>query len=263
MNFVDSHAHLTSDAVFADIDALLARAKSAGVNQLVNICTDAVTLERGVSLAQRHPWVYNAAATTPHDAAREGELLFPLMAQHAKSGTLIAIGETGLDYFYHHSPKEVQQQFLRRYLHLALECRLPVIIHCREAFGDLFQILDEEYTVNGKHAPGILHCFTGTEAEAEEVIKRDWYLSLSGIATFKKSQTLRNVAKLVPLDRLLIETDTPYLAPQSRRGKTNEPSFLPETAACIAEARGMGLEEIAKATTANARRVFARMKDEG
>ena len=119
------------------------------------------------------------------------------MEHHARCGDLVAVGETGIDYFHHHSPPDLQKEFLRRYLHLALECRLPVVIHCREAFADFFTILDAEYTVGGKHAPGVLHCFTpGTEAEADdEVIKRGWYLSLSGIVTFKKSDVLRAVAK--------------------------------------------------------------------
>lgn len=254
--FIDSHAHITSNAVYPQIDILLERAKGAGIAHIINICTDKETLERGLAIAKRYPWVHTVAATTPHDVLSEGEAIFPLMQHHAKHGDLVAVGETGLDYFHHHSPPDMQKEFLRRYLHLALECRLPVVIHCREAFSDFFSILDAEYIVGGKHAPGVLHCFTGTEGEAEEVIKRDWYLSLSGIVTFKKSDTLRAVAKNVPLDRLLIETDTPYLAPQSRRGHTNEPAFLPETAAVIAACRGISVEEVAQATAENASRLF-------
>ena len=138
-------------------------------------------------------------------------------------------------------------------MHLALECELPIVIHCRDAFADFFQIIDEEYPVNKK---GVLHCFTGTLEEAKEVVKRDWYLSLSGIVTFKRSEELREVAKIVPLDQLLIETDTPYLAPQSRRGKQNEPSYLPETAKLIADVKGISLEELAKATANNATELF-------
>ena len=130
------------------------------------------------------------------------------------------------------------------------------MIHCREAFADLFAILDSDYRKDDHYAPGILHCFTGTVAEAKQVIARGWYLSLSGIVTFKKSEELREVAKIVPPDRLLIETDTPYLAPQSRRGKPNEPAFLPETAACIASVRGITLEELAQVTTQNAKHIF-------
>lgn len=262
MNVIDSHAHLTSDKVFPDIDAILERARNRGVSAIVNICTDVATLERGLVLARKYPWIYNAAATTPHDVAEEGEVVFPLMEKHAKAGDLVAVGETGLDYFYEHSPRELQQHFLRKYLHLALECRLPIVIHCREAFSDFFHILDAEYTVQGKHAPGVLHCFTGTQAEAEEVLRRGWYLSLSGIVTFKKSTVLKEVAKLVPLDQLLIETDTPYLAPQSHRGQVNEPAYILETAAVIAETKGIPLETVVQATRLNACRLFG-LNDRG
>lgn len=256
MSFTDSHAHLTSNAVYNNVDAIIERALQAGVDTIVNICTDQITLERGLVLAKKYPNIYTVAATTPHDVEKEGESLFPLMEHHARSGDLVAVGETGLDYFYKHSDPNLQQHFLRRYLHLALDTKLPVVIHCREAFADLFSILDAEYTINSKHAPGVLHCFTGSIAEAEQVISRNWYLSLSGIVTFKKSETLRDVAKMVPLDQLLIETDTPYLAPQSKRGQVNEPAYLPETAAVIAAIKGMSVEEIASATSANARRLF-------
>lgn len=256
MTLFDSHAHLTSDTVYEQVDDLLARAQTAGITSIVNICTDAATLERGLALAKKYAWIHNAAATTPHDVALEGEQLFPLMEKHAKCGNLVAVGETGLDYFHHHSPQDLQQHFLRRYLKLALECQLPVIIHCREAFSDLFDILDQNYMVNGKHAPGILHCFTGTVAEAAEVLARGWYLSLSGIVTFKKSEGLREVAKMVPIDKLLIETDTPYLAPQGHRGAINEPSFLTETAGVIAELKGISIDTLAEATSRNARTAF-------
>lgn len=249
---IDSHAHLTSDAVYGEVDALLARAQEAGVTRIVNICTDAVTLERGLLLAQKYSWIKNAAATTPHDVDKEGEAVFPLMEQAAKSGHLVAVGESGLDYYYEHSPKELQQAFFVRYLQLATACRLPIVIHCREAFADLFSLMDTHYA--GK--PAILHCFTGTVDEAKEVLKRGMMLSLSGIVTFKKSEALREVAKLVPLDHLLIETDTPYLAPQSHRGKTNEPAFLAETARFIAEVKGVTVQELVQATADNARRIF-------
>lgn len=252
----DSHAHLTSLALYEQVDELLERAKCQGVTTIVNICTDVLSLERGLELSKKYPWVYQAAATTPHDVEKEGEQVFAAIAECAKNGLLKAVGETGLDYFYEHSAKEIQKDFLRRYLHLALECHLPVIIHCREAFADFFEILDSEYCFNGVHAPGVLHCFTGSIEEADEVIKRGWYISLSGIVTFKKSQILQEVAKRVPLSHLLIETDAPYLAPMPYRGKQNEPGFLKETAAFIATLRGISLDELAQATTENARKLF-------
>lgn len=251
INFIDSHAHLTSPQVYGDIEEILERAQNAGIKSIINICTNRDTLEKGLQLASQYSWVYNVAATTPHDVEAEGEELFPLMAECARQGKLVAVGETGLDYHYMHSKPEIQQQFLRRYFQLAHECQLPVVIHCRDAFGDFFRILDEEY-----RGPGVLHCFTGNIAEAHQVIKRGWYLSLSGIVTFKKSEELREVAKMVPLDQLLIETDTPYLAPQSKRGKTNEPSYLLDTAEMIASLKRISLEEVAEATSENGCRLF-------
>ncbi len=253
---IDSHAHLTNPRVFDQLPEILARAQKGGIKQIINICTDPLSLERGLALSQQHPWIYQAAATHPHDVEKEGETVFPLMAAHARQGDLKAVGETGLDYHYGYSSKEIQQTFLRRYLHLALECRLPVIIHCREAFADLFTIIDEEYRCQGSWGPGVLHCFTGTKKEAEEVLKRGWMLSLSGIVTFKKSVELRQVALEVPLSQLFIETDTPYLAPEKYRGQPNEPAFLVETAACIADLKGLSIEEVAQATTENGRRFF-------
>jgi len=251
MSFIDSHAHLTSLEVLPHLNEVLKRARLAKISHILNICTDAKTLKQGVHLSTLHPNIQNAGATTPHDVAAEGEQTFPLFEAAARDGKLRAIGETGLDYHYVHSPKDIQQRFLKRYLRLAAAAGLPVIFHCREAFADLFSIADAEYD-----GPAILHCFTGTSEEADEVLKRGWYLSLSGIITFKKSEALRLVAKKVPLSQLLIETDTPFLAPQAHRGKLNEPSFLPETAQCIASAKGISLVEVAKVTSENAKRLF-------
>ncbi len=254
---IDSHAHLTSPLIKREeLEPLLERARAAGVEKIVNICTNPEELEAGLALEQMHPWIYTAASTTPHDVEKEGDLYFDAIARRAREGRLVAVGETGLDYHYDHSPKEVQHLFLRRYLRLAVSCQLPVVIHCREAFNDFFLILDEEYKQEGKHLPGVLHCFTGTVSEAEQVIERGWYLSLSGIVTFKKSEQLREVARLVPLDRLLIETDTPYLAPQKYRGKSNEPAFLIETAQRIAEVKGVSLEALAAKTRQNTIQLF-------
>lgn len=247
--YVDSHAHLTSDELFCDIDHLVLRAKEASISHVVNICTDRTTLSRGLELTKRYPWIVNAASTTPHDVDAMGEADFALMEQTAKDGLLVAIGETGLDYHYHHSTPEKQKEFLIRYAELAKDCHLPLIIHCREAFKDLFTILKHQKRV-------LLHCFTGTLDEAKEVIERGWLLSLSGIVTFKKSTVLKEVAAWVPLENLVIETDAPYLSPNSRRGKTNEPSFLPETAAVIAELKGILPQKVGQVTSENAMKFF-------
>lgn len=252
----DSHAHLTSSALFEQVDDVLARAQAAGVNCIINICTDPSNLEQGLKLAQQYPWVYNAAAVHPHDVEKDGNATFPFIEEAARQKKIVAIGETGLDYHYQHSSREIQHYFLRKHLQLAREYHLPVIIHCREAYHDFFQILDEEYVIDSRHGPGVLHCFTGTIAEAEQGLKRGFYVSLSGIVTFKKSEELREVARLVPLDRLLIETDAPYLAPQSKRGHPNEPSYIVETAAVIASVKGISTAALIEATAKNARTLF-------
>lgn len=253
MRFFDSHAHLSSTELLPQMEQLSARAKIARVERMINICTDPQTLQDGLLLAKKYPQIQNTGATTPHDVEKEGESAFPIFAQAARTGKLVAIGETGLEYYYKELDRPTQQNFLRKYLHLALECRLPVIFHCREAFADLFSITDSDYK---QGAPAILHCFTGNLREAEEVIKRGWYLSISGIITFKKSEQLRQIAEIVPLSQLLIETDSPYLAPQSKRGKQNEPAYLPETALTLANAKGISLEELAEVTFQNGVRLF-------
>ena len=253
--YFDSHAHLTSPEILPQVKEVLARAQEHKISHILNICTDKQTLEDGLAI----PNLLNAGATTPHDVEKEGDLFFPLFEKAAREKKLIAVGETGLDYHYKHSPIPLQKQFLIRYLLLAASCKLPVIFHCRDAFSDLFSIADSEYP---KTNPAILHCFTGTIQEAEEVLKRGWFLSLSGIVTFKKSEQLREVAKMVPLSQLLIETDSPFLAPQSKRGKQNEPSFLPEIALCIAKVKNISLEEVAKATFENGKTLFLNSRDQ-
>ena len=247
---VDSHAHLTCKEVLPEADALVERAAKEGVTQIVNICTDQASLEGGLTLSKRHPKIYNTAATTPHDVEADGEAFFPLV--EGSVDHLVAIGETGLDYYYEHSPKKLQQHFLERYFELALRAQLPIVYHCRDAFEDLFAMADKHY----RDRPALLHCFTGSIEEARGCLDRGWYVSFSGIITYKKSEALREVVKYLPLERILIETDTPYLAPQSNRGKRNEPAYIVETAAKIAEIKGCTEEEVARVTADNARQFF-------
>lgn len=253
MHFIDSHAHLSSPSVLGNIENILKRAKEKRVVSILNICTDPISLQKGLELESQCPFIKNAGATTPHDVLKEGELAFAVFELAALEKKLVAIGETGLDYHYEHSPKEIQKKYLKKYIQLAIQTSLPLIFHCREAFQDLFSITDVEYP---KTLPAVLHCFTGTLEEAEKVLERGWYLSLSGIVTFKKSEWLREIARIVPLSQLLIETDTPFLAPQSQRGKANEPGFLPEVAEVIAVAKNIPVNEVAIATAENARRLF-------
>lgn len=249
---IDSHAHLTHEQFNEDLGTLLKRAQESGVEAIINICTNPQEVEKGLELSKAYPWIYTACSTTPHDVKEEGEKYFATMQKYAEASVLVAIGETGLDYHSYADTKEIQKIFFSRYLELAKHLKLPVIIHCRDAFEDLFTILDREYP----NLPAVLHCFTGTMAEAKQVIERGLYLSLSGIVTFKKSIELQEIAKMIPLEQLLIETDAPYLAPAPHRGKRNEPAYLLETAKSIASLRGQSLDSLAAATTSNARTFF-------
>ncbi|MDF2577062.1 MAG: yabD [Chlamydiales bacterium] len=259
-HFIDSHAHLTGEDVFPFAEQMIERALLSGISKVLNICTDLAALERGVVLKEKFPdTLYNVAAITPHNVDEKGELEFDKIATYARKGQLVALGETGLDYYNSTSDWNNQANYFRKYLQLALECRLPIVIHCRNAFEDFFKIIDEGYLVDGKHGPGVVHCFTGTLDEAKAVIERGWYISLSGIVTFKKSEKLREIAKWLPLERLLIETDTPYLAPLSKRGKVNEPAFVIETAQIIADVKGIALEELAVTTADNTLKLFSKI----
>lgn len=257
MVLFDSHAHLADERVYPEADSVLQRAREQGIEKIVNVCTDAGSLERGLLLAKKHSQVYLAGAIPPHSVTEENESTFELFAEKARTGHFVAIGETGLDYFYHTSSKGLQIKAFTQYIHLALSCKLPLIIHCREAFDDFFDIIDAEYLQDGKPGPGVLHCFTGSQKDADKLVNRGWMVSFSGIVTFKKSTELQAIVKQVPMENLLIETDTPYLAPQSKRGKQNEPAFLSETARFIADLKGITFEELAKVTYQNALRFFS------
>jgi len=193
------------------------------------------------------------AATTPHDVEKEGEYFFPFVENACMNRSIIAIGETGLDYYYEHSPKSLQKEFFERYIELAIHFNLPLVIHCRDAFSDLFSILDRYH----KQKKVLIHCFTGNQTEANEAIKRGYVLSFSGILTYKKSVELQEVFKQVPLNQIVAETDSPYLAPQSKRGKSNEPAYIEETIQKMAELKGIELAEIRQITTQNAKRFFS------
>lgn len=251
--YTDSHAHLSEPPLLPLIAEVMARAKAAQISRIVNVCTHPKALEDGLLLSARYPEIVNAGCIPPHDVETQGKDDFEVFAKAARDGKLVAIGETGLDYHYEHLPRELQISELKKYLALAIECDLPAIFHCREAFSDLFRIADEVYP----NRPAMLHCFTGTAEEAEQVLERGWYLSFSGILTFKKSLALQEIAKKASLSQILIETDAPFLAPQTKRGKLNEPAYLVETAECLAQLKGASLQEIAKATSDNALRLFS------
>lgn len=258
--FVDSHAHLDVPHYDADRAEVINRARRSGVEMMLEICGSDVakgSLDIGLKLAEEYPFIYAAIGVHPHEAslyddALERKLL--AMSDHEK---VIGWGEIGLDYHYDHSPRDAQRRVFRRQLQLALERRLPAIIHTREAEDDTIQILRENWAdVGGSEIGGIIHCFTGTQKLADAAIEIGFHISFSGVVTFKNAEELRDVARSAPMDRLLIETDCPYLAPLPYRGKRNEPAFVRETAAKLAELKGVGVEDIARAASGNFKRLF-------
>ena len=249
---IDTHAHLS---LFPEeeIPHILERAKTARVKAIINICMEKKELEQSVRFSSTSPKIFSGAALSPQDVARtDGMDFLASIRLYAREKKLIAIGEAGLDYHYTSIDKELQKQFFLLQMRLAEEESLPLIVHCREAFSDLFLLANKFPTLKV-----VVHCFTGTKQEAEELLKRGWYLSLSGILTFKNSNALREIAQDLPLERILIETDSPYLAPQTYRGKKNEPSFVSEVAKALGEIKHLSLEEIAQITTDNALSFFS------
>ncbi len=259
--FIDSHAHIDGPEFDADRELVIQRARDAGVSAILNVGTGdphSGVLERAVELAENYPDVYAAVGTHPHDARlfdeRAEQRVWKLAAGSSK---VIAWGEIGLDFHYDNSPREVQINVFEWQLRLARELSLPVIIHTREAEAETAAILDSHWAGSG--LPGIMHCFSGSADLAQKALELGFSISFSGIVTFKKADELRAVAAMVPLNRLLIETDCPYLTPIPYRGKRNEPAYVVEVARCLAALRGLELEEFAKITSDNFYRVFKRI----
>ncbi|HEY0003573.1 MAG TPA: TatD family hydrolase [Pyrinomonadaceae bacterium] len=257
--FVDSHAHIDGPEYEADRDEVIERAREAGVLAILNVGTGdphSGTLERAVEMAEKYEDVYAAVGIHPHDARlfdkKAEERLMRLVQQ---SRRIIAWGEIGLDYHYDNSPREVQREVFARQLRLAREARLPVIIHSREADDETVQILRAELSGAGTRG-GLMHCFGGSLWMAESLIPLGFMISFAGNVTFKKADALREVARRVPLDRLLIETDCPFLTPVPFRGKRNEPARVVEVARCLAELHAMETEEMGRVTSANFMRFF-------
>ena len=251
--FIDSHCHIDGPEYDADREEVIARARDAGVSTMLNVGTGdphSGAFERAVELAEKHSEIYAAVGVHPHDAklfddAAEQRLL-NLVRQ---SKRVIAWGEIGLDYHYDHSPRDTQREVFRLQLRLAREQNLPVVIHSRNADDDTIAILSEGLT--GYERAGVLHCFGGSLAMAREAIELGFFISFAGNLTFKKAEDLRDVARQLPLGRLLIETDCPYLTPVPFRGKRNEPARVVETARCLADLHDTGLGDIARVTTEN------------
>lgn len=254
---VDSHCHLDFPDFGSELDAVVERARTAGVGRMVTISTRIKRHGELVGIAERFADVFCSVGTHPHHAHEELDITVEQIVQQTNHAKVVAIGEAGLDYHYDHSPRDAQEKGFRRHITAARETGLPLVIHSREADADMARILDEEM---GKGAfPAVLHCFTAGRELAQRAIALGLFISFTGIVTFKKSDDLRAIAASLPADRILVETDAPYLAPGKYRGQRNEPAFVVETAKALADVRGVSFDEIARQTTVNFFRLFGKV----
>ena len=256
MDLIDSHAHIDFPQFAEDREAMLERARAAGVNTLLAIGTGPgpEKLDAALPFADQYDWIYTSVGIHPHEAKEVTPAHLETLAALARHPKVIAWGEIGLDYFYDHSPRELQQQVFRDQMELARPRKLPIVIHCRDAWDDCLKILEGAWRPTG--LGGILHCFSGTLEQARRGLDMGFLISFAGNSTYPKAQNLRDVAKDLPAERLLIETDSPYLAPQAHRGKRNEPAYVAEVAKSLAIVRDLGTEEMAALTADNFRRFF-------
>jgi TatD DNase family protein len=260
--FVDSHAHLDGKQFDSDRDQVIARAREAGVRAMVAIGNGdgPPTLDAGVRLAEQYGFMYATVGIHPHEARLASEDAYSEMERLARHPKVIAWGEIGLDYFYDHSPRDIQQQVFTRQMELAAAAKLPIVIHCRpsdnsdDAWKDCLQLIEERWAPQG--IGGILHCFTGTWPQAKRALDMGFMISFAGNVTFPKAQQIRDAALEVPLDRMLIETDSPYLAPVPHRGKRNEPAFVKDTAAKLGDLRNLSAEDLGEQTSRNFYKFF-------
>ena len=254
---VDSHCHLDFPDFAEEIDAVVARARSAGIGRMVTISTRVKQHAAVSAIAARFPTVFCSVGTHPHHAHEELDVSTADLVALARAPKVVAIGEAGLDYHYDTGPRAAQEQGFRNHIAAARETGLPLVIHSRDADDDMAAILEEEM---GKGAfPAVLHCFTGGPDLAQRAVALGIYVSFTGILTFKKSDALRAIAAALPAERVLLETDAPYLAPGPYRGKRNEPSYVVETARTLAEVRGVSAQDIAQQTTENFFRLFSKV----
>jgi TatD DNase family protein len=254
---VDSHCHLDFPDFADELDAVVARARAADIGRIVTISTRVAKHAGLLAIAERFPDVFCSVGTHPHNAHEELDVTAADLVARARHPKVVAIGEAGLDYHYDYSPRDAQERGFRTHIAAARETGLPLVIHAREADEDVARILAEE---TGKGAfPAVLHCFTSGRDLAMRAIALGLSISFTGILTFKNSADLRSIAAELPADRILVETDAPYLAPGKLRGKRNEPSYVVETAKVLAETRGVAFDEIARQTTENFFRLFSKV----
>lgn len=254
MGWTDTHCHTQEQMVETGSDELLRRARQAGVERFVVIGTDADTSAQAVAIAASHPDVWATIGLHPHDAALGADTIEPLLSLDLSR--VVAIGECGLDYHYENSPRDAQREAFARQIELAKQHGLSLVVHTRDAWADTFDVLDAE----GAPDNTIIHCFTGGPDEARACLDRGAHISFSGIVTFKNAEEIRQAARLCPLDRILVETDAPFLAPVPHRGRPNEPAHVAVVGAAVAKVKGLADDEFAELTTANALRAFPRMR---
>ena len=254
---IDSHCHLDFPDFADELDAVVARARAAGIERMVTICTRVRCHDAVLAIAERFPDVFCSVGTHPHYAAEELDVTAADLVAFTRHPKVVALGEAGLDYHYDRSPRQAQERGFRTHIAAARATGLPLVIHSREADANTARILEEEA---GKGAfTAVLHCFTGGRELAHRAVALGHFISFTGILTFKTSGALRDIAAELPAERILVETDAPYLAPGKFRGKRNEPAFVVETARVLAEARGVSFEDVAEQTTANFFRLFAKV----
>jgi len=251
---VDSHCHLDFPSLRNDLEGVLGRAAAAGIGTIVTICTRVDQFPTILEIAERFENIYCSVGLHPHDAAQEQNLTTARLVELATHEKVVGIGETGLDYHYNKSPHDIQTRMFRRHIAASRELQIPLIVHSRAADDEMVNILQEEFT-NGAF-PGVLHCFSSGSKLANAALELGFYISFSGILTFKNAQEVRDIAAKVPLNRLLVETDAPYLAPVPHRGRDNEPAYVALTAAKLAGMRGLSMTEITEQTTKNFKRLF-------
>jgi TatD DNase family protein len=254
---VDSHCHLDFPDFANELDAIVARAEAAGVGRMVTISTRVRQIEKLLAITARFPNVYCSVGTHPHHADEEDGISSAELIELSKHPKVVAFGEAGLDYFYDNGSPEAQERGFRTHIAAARATGLPLVIHTREADEDCGRILEDEMSKGAFRA--VLHCYTGGRELAIKAIDLGLSISFTGILTFKKSQALRDLAAELPADRIMVETDAPYLAPGKYRGKRNEPSYVVETAKVLAETRGVSVDELARQTTANFFRLFSKV----
>ena len=255
---VDSHCHLDFPDFAHELDDVVRRAGDAGVGWLVTICTHVTRFDAVLALAEAYDHVFCTVGIHPHEAGAEPEVSAEHLVRLARHPKVVGFGESGLDYHYEHSPREDQRRSFRVHAAAARQAGLPLVVHTRAADDDTLAILAEE-TDKGPF-PGLIHCFSTSRRLAEGAVGMGFYVSFSGILTFKKAEDIRATARALPLDRLLVETDAPYLAPVPKRGKRNEPAFVAHTAAHLAEVRGISADDLAQATTDNFFRLFSKAR---